>query len=375
MKKFEIFIIGPMGEDKDNPEEESTPISKHVGNIKLALQSIKEDIAPRGEVIDIYAPTDGMSDVESYVFNRIDSADLAVADITARSPSVMYELSFFHALGTPIIIIDDKERGERDTPFYLRGANILRVDNFEVDSLAPALEKRLRAFFNSDNDQRFSENPIRKFYSAPLVEAAGASAVARGYYWNLIDPVINAGFGVIASHPDENLAKLKIVKPSESFVVNEDLKKYGDIAARWNNGEKLFEHEWNINYAGRSRGVKAYKIGNNIYDYPRAIGALERSPRLRRVTGRKTPGESTRISAERLTAARERVSSQLVKYFMAVLEDEIGDNAKQVFEDRVEFISLDDFAREVSTLPVKPSNTAGRSFVQRFLKWIRGADV
>jgi len=139
------------------------------------------------------------------------------------------------------------------------------------------------------------------------VEAAGASAVGRGYYWNLIDPVINAGFGVIASHTNENLGKLKIVKPSENFVINEDLKRYGEIAARWNNGESLEEHEWNINYAGRSRGVKAYKIGNNIYDYPRTIGSLERSPRLRRVTGKKKPGDAARVSEDRLAAHTESV--------------------------------------------------------------------
>lgn len=375
MKKFEIFIIGPMGEDKDNPEEESTPISKHVGNIKLALQSIRDDVAPSGEIIDIYAPTDGMSDIEAYVFNRIDSADLAIADITARSPSVMYELSFFHALGTPIIILDDKERKKEDIPFYLKGANILRIKDFEVETLSEALRLRLLAFFNENNDQDFSENPIRKFYSAPLVEAAGASAVGRGYYWNLIDPVINAGFGVIASHTNENLGKLKIVKPSENFVINEDLKRYGEIAARWNNGESLEEHEWNINYAGRSRGVKAYKIGNNIYDYPRTIGSLERSPRLRRVTGKKKPGDAARVSEDRLAAARERVSSQLVRYFLEVLDDEIHRNAKQIFEDRVEFISLDDFEKEIDALPTRPASNPPPSFFDRMLNWIRGANM
>jgi nucleoside 2-deoxyribosyltransferase len=37
------------------------------------------------------------------VFSAIDLSDLVVADISHRSPNVMYELAFAHALGIPTI--------------------------------------------------------------------------------------------------------------------------------------------------------------------------------------------------------------------------------------------------------------------------------
>lgn len=351
---YEVFIIGPMGKDKDKlPSDddiaEQPKLSEHIENLYSAAQDVLPLVVGDEIEVDVYSPHDGESDIETYVFNRIDSADLAIADITMRSPSVMYELAFFHALGTPVIVVDDGSVIDAKRPFYLTGANILTVDNFTVEELKAKLEPRLRRFFDPEDDQDFSANPLSKFYRAPLVEAAGAAAVGRGYFYNMIMAILGADAGVVARYTEEAGTIFKVIKPSPSFTVNQDLKRFGEIAAKWNGGNKLEEQKWDISARGRERIVSAYKIESTIYDYPRTIGSLERSPRYNRA-GAKRPGNKGVVSPERLQAARDRVAGQLVHFFQEYLDSEIETNSGMIFRDQLDFITLDEFEAEVDAL-------------------------
>lgn len=344
---FEVFVIGPMGAEKDDPQEQATPISQHMRAIKQALDTVLPACVKPSELeSNVFTPEDGGSEIETYVFNRIDSADLAVADITARSPSVMYELAFFHALGTPVIILDYDDGAGGKVPFYLRGANILRVPDFEVETLEKAFEGRLRMFFDETDDQDFALNPLTRFYSAPLVEAAGAATIARGYFLNLIDPILSNSGGVMSQEENAAIRTLNVVRPENLLNFNEELQVFARIARDWNGGESLQETHWEVVVSGRRRKVTAYLLGNAIYDFPRTINALTNAPRMQRVL-QKIPGSAGYVSETRLELNRLRVTSQLQRHFFDVLLEEIRRHAPRLYANRIRFISLRQFADDL----------------------------
>lgn len=355
MEEFDVFVIGPMGKEKDKGVEQNTPISRHIRNIKRALNKILPDIVPSGTRVDVRIPQDGRTDIVDFVFNKIDGAELIVADISTLSPSVMYELAYAHALGTPVIIIDDASMAdERGTPFYLQGAQIIRVESFEepddedqLGELAQKLRAVLKAFFNTQDDQNFALNPLTGFYSAPLVEAAGAATIARGYFRNLVSTVIDAN-GLMSLHSSQEIKGFALLIPSPQIAVNDDLKRIGAATTRWNKGEQLPETVWEFDFAGRKRKVSAMYIDGVIYDYPRTLGSLENSPRLTRVTQARQAGGGLVDPAIRLRA-RLRVTSKLVDYFVKTVRSEVLRNQDRVFSDSYEELTLDQFEQRLTS--------------------------
>ncbi len=352
--EFDVFVIGPMGKNKDLGGEQDTPISEHIRHIRRALLKILPDVVPVGTKSDVRIPQDGRVDIVDFVFNKIDGAEMIVADISTLSPSVMYELAYAHALGTPVIIIDDEEMAQqRGTPFYLQGAQIIRVSSFEepddddrLGELAQRLRAALKTYFNREDDQDFALNPLTGFYSAPLVEAAGAATIARGYFRNMVSPVIDATG--LMSHPDKGeISKFCMLTPSPLISVNDDLKRVGQITSKWNKGAELQETVWKFNFAGRERKVSAMYIDGVVYDYPRTVGSLENSPRLTRVTQSRTVGGGV-IDPEIRLRARMRVTSKLVEYFIQTVRNEVVRNQDRVFTDCYEELTLDAFEDRLS---------------------------
>lgn len=332
---FDVFIIGPMGNSKNDPHESKTPISQHMKNIKEALKIALVKFKKPGE-FNIYSPTDNGNDIEGYVFSQIDSSELAVADISSRSPSVMYELAYFHALGTPVILIDDIDNRGSSIPFYLRGIIVAR-SKFDVPSLVESLTERLDIFFNGHKRQDFTTNPITKFYGAPLVEISGATTIARSYFRNLIAGFLNINSGVINDFPDDGISHLCVVRPTDDLQINANLKDFGDaIRKRLGPVAVARETSWDIRVAGRSRTISAHLVGNVAYDFPRTIGALSNSPRLSRL--RKTPT---------LADIRSKIERALIDRFF----DEIvsmTNNDDSLFSDKLEIITLDEFRQRMA---------------------------
>lgn len=344
MSEFDVFVIGPMGKDKDDPAEKSTPISDHMRIIEVALRKVLPRHLPEGG-FTIATPEHGGMMIEDYVFNKIDGAEFAIADISARSPSVMYELAFLHSLGTPFILIDDLERNERDVPFYCRGANIIRLNKFTVRSLISALDKRFATYFKGDQD--FSLNPIEQFYGTPLAELSGASAIATGYYDNFVSGFVHRVGGVFAREAlkgkdGRQLKSFKMIKPSLDFNPNRDLANFGRIARERGVCE---ETEFLIDIAGRTRSIYSYCIDDVIYDYPRTVSNLGSSPRLSRLALRE--GTYTGAVAAQAREARAKILRELIVRFNTHINRLIAINRGDLFTDRFEMISLDQFEQEI----------------------------
>lgn len=314
MSSFNVFVIGPMGREKDMPGEESTPISQHMQNIKSALLEVIPRYTKNSR---IYSPLDGGSHITDFVFAQIDDADLGVADITTRSPSVMYELAIFHALGIPVIVIDDGTVNENRIPFYLKDVNILQVRDFSVSTLISELNNRIFMLFNDDDEQNFSLNPITGFYSAPLVEVSGADAVARGYFDNLIHPILNASGGVISKYSDLDISKFCVIRPSNNLHIQDDLRDFRKIASKAPQEEEREERVFSVRIGGYNRKVNVYLIGNTLYDYPRTIGMLANSPRFIRLTKSKTGKPIS--NPELALRKRDRLAEKLIKYFFETI--------------------------------------------------------
>src|SRR5258708_4765402 len=80
--------------------------------------------------------------LDQRVYNQIAKADLLVAEMTGRDPSVFYETGYAHALGKTVILLT--ERAE-DIPFDLKQYPHI-VHGGHLTDLRRDLEKRVRHF-------------------------------------------------------------------------------------------------------------------------------------------------------------------------------------------------------------------------------------
>lgn len=277
---------------------------------------------------EVYTPEGGGADIVDYVFGHIDDADVAVADITRRSPSVMYEMAYFHALGTPVIVIDDNSLA-LESPFYLRGTNVIRTDDFSVGSLLKIFNERFQKFFADYDPQDFSLNPITKFYSAPLVEISGAATIARGYFRNFIEPILHQNYGVISSYKDEHISKLYIVKPTNILSVAEDIREFRAVM------KGRSEVTFTIRDSGEDRAISAYLVDNAIIDYPRTAGMLSTSPRLGRIKVRHG------LSKKKVEDVKSKMIERLLSVFFESI-DNIIENRDDLYKTYIEYIDLNE---------------------------------
>lgn len=334
---FNVFVIGPMGADKDSVGESGTPISQHMTNIAAALRTIMPTYVTPPKRWEVFSPHEGATDIAEYVFTHIDDAELAVADITTRSPSVMYELSFFHSLGTPVIIIDDGSIPDA-LPFYLKGANILRVVDFSVEKLVPALNERLQKFFNPDNIQDFSINPIKTFYGAPLMEISGAATIARGYYTNFIARIIDKYSGLAANYDDGPIKKLFIVRPSG------DLDDSSDMDLFMRSMPNKMQHKFEVRGVKEFRPLSAYYDGRAIFDLPRTVYTLSHSPRLQRL--KRAMDEIVGANELRKKEMVQRGLEGLVERFYTTIRSRVAED-ENANKKLLEIISIEEIEAHV----------------------------
>lgn len=336
-----VFVIGPMGQDKDDPVEQRTPISRHMSNIEAALAEAFKLIPAYSA--EVNTPHHGGADIVDTAFNWIDRADLAVADITSRSPSVMYELAFFHALGTPVIVLDDER--EKHIPFYLKDANILRVRDFEIPALTVALFERLKIFFDRSADQNFSANPISKFYSAPLIEISGSATIARGYFGSFIRPILDSSSGVVHQIGARNVRRVIVIRPEPGFDVSEDGDHLKAILTEANSGEPIAETVWTIPAKGRERKVSSYYLGGLIVDYPRTITTITGSPRMQRLINRSAISAGSSF-VDPLIAETDmlKIQESLITFFFNSIVKDIQTNQENLFWRKYQVMTLNQLA-------------------------------
>jgi hypothetical protein len=90
------------------------------------------------------------------LYERIETSDLIICDITHVNPNVMYELGYAHALSKPVILIS---RTSEHAPFDIRSVRTLYYSEEIAD--ATTFRRELEALIRDamDHPERFSSRP------------------------------------------------------------------------------------------------------------------------------------------------------------------------------------------------------------------------
>jgi hypothetical protein len=347
--KFNIFVIGPMGAAADNRsllEKFSDRFrgrspdrrEEHIPNIGEAARQALKALQFRDDQFEIYIPTEllGGSIVEN-VFSKIDEADFAIADISHRSANVFYEVAFFNALGTPVILLDLQGR---DIPFYWRQDSIVGLKDFSVGSIEPQLTGILRSYFNANDPVQLSNNLITRFYGAPLVDISAAAGVAVGFFENFARPVLMQGQGALAL-PANGVDHLLILRPDRINDLDSDRDNIKEQLAR---GERKTLSA----PVHPRREVTAQVLGDIIVDFPTPLYAMFRAPRYVKLRDRLRNAQH--FSAAAREAAHAKMEAKIIASYFRTL-DWLVNNEADLAKRKISVVSLEDFrARGVDSV-------------------------
>jgi hypothetical protein len=321
---FDIFIIGPMAKKGD-----AVVPSTHTGIIKQAVLDI---IAAHGlaDVVTVTAPDDlGGSVIASDVFSRLDAAELVIADLSQRSPNVLYELAFADALGLPTLLVcDDKT----DVPFYFLPRRVQRVPRITRKAVTKAIADPLVAAVGASGGHDIFSNPLRDFYEAPVVDISAAAGLAVGYYFNFVHDIIK-NQGILDANPGRVSALLIVVASTLSNHAADRVAIEARVA-------ELVGREVRDDQLQRALGTRPFTVkvvDGLIFDVPSAPYALGHSPRVRQLRQRlNRPG----VSPDARTVPVTRMTRSLLATFVRELQSQIdGDHNTRA--DRVLIATTD----------------------------------
>jgi hypothetical protein len=279
-----IFIIGPMSDATGKPLENTY-------NIKAALEGIFRDHGGPIEIkLDIPEELYG-SDIPRDVFTAIDLSDLVIADISHRSPSVMYELAFAHALGIPTMLIDirdaaasDPQQPKKREVFYLRQDRTLRPSSGSPDDIRAELEPFIQNWLPGGSE--LTSNPLIRFYGIPIVDVSAVAGIALGNAENFVAPLMTAIDGRIEQthegKPAGIPAAVVVVLPDSLDSLNEEERSVQATLQREFGANDLL-HQRLIASTPRGPRTVPFYVAGAFVDVPRTLITLRRSRRVQRL--------------------------------------------------------------------------------------------
>lgn len=336
--KFQVLVVGPIGAGHDKrspwrrrldrmqgrPEER---FEDHLPNMEAAARRALMELGLRDDQFEVFNPLIQGGNIVENVFALIDDADFAIADISTDSPNVFYEIAFFNALGTPVVLLN---LDGREIPFYWRQESVVFLPTYSVETIARELVKIWRGYFNADEPAQLSTNLITRFYGAPLVDISAASGVAVGFFENFARPVLTEGQGVLAL--GENQAdRLLVIRPERINDHDSDLRAIeARLAGAQNRTLKAPAHK---------RGqVTARMLDRVIVDFPTPLYAMFRAPRYVKLRNRLRDAEHF-AQRERAYA---RMEGKIIASYFRTLEWLI-DGDPTLAKRRFTVVSLRDF--------------------------------
>lgn len=334
------------------PDGAGLPYSDHLKNIWSALNRIRVEIEATDPSIHIrlnQPELDETGMITNRVFGMIDGAELAIMDVSAGSPSVMYELAMLHALGTPCIPVMLKVAdGKAKVPFYLKDTRMAQVSAFTEQALYKALGDKVRTAIKGGGPGADpSRNPMTDFYDLPLVDISATTGLATGYFENFIQHVIRDVGGVFAAL-DYEVEKFVILRPDRlsdtgdlKNRVKSRLRKAGvDVTRVTKDGKAVYEEEAQV------RGeMLIFRAGRFLFDIPSPIKVQLSSPRYKRMK-KEADLNARGPFQEETEAVLEKHEQLLLDKFFAALRY-LARNGQNVNPNRMAFMSLDDFVAAV----------------------------
>lgn len=326
-KIFKVFVIGPMF--REGKGSDGVKYSDQVINIVNAVNLIGADLKREHEIdLDVSAPDRRLRDIQhipEFALGEIDLCDFAVADISGRSPSVMYEIAVLHALGTPTLLIDQRPARIEDAVYYLKDITVRDVESFSIENIRAELNSPIRVLTGVDDGPRqdYALNKITEYYrDIPLVDARAISGIATGYYANFLRHVLHP-LGPLAS--DHTLEEMVILTPKK---IEDNHGASVKNMLKTELGDKLQAFDFQSVF---NRKARADRLENMLLDYPTPIDSLSLSPHFQRVTARLSPKELDRYRERMILAFQDIIEKLCAK----------GDAIKVP-----KFVPLDDFLQK-----------------------------
>lgn len=296
MRTISVVVLGPMGGEKQGAGQ--VPVQEHMRNMVSAVNQCAINLRFVGKPlrpVPVTAEKNPGGAISPFVLMHIDQADVAIVDISVRSPSVMYEIAILHALGKPTVLIDYTSQ-VGDPPFYLKGQQIRGVSDFTVEELTRAFMEVFSAFIAEGVAGAVWANAISDFYTVPLSDAFAASGLATGHFHNFIRWIISDGYGAITllqgGHDPQigPLSQLIIIRPKSLQEVDETKAALGRIAG--------YRSNVRLSSPNFPRGAVVLNVlPPYIVDFPQPLESINSSlsfTRLRELLIDMNPAESER---------------------------------------------------------------------------------
>lgn len=242
-RKATVFVLMPFSKGEFDDLYEKA--------IKIACESVGAKCSRLDKEIIPERITDEL-------YNKIDRADILVADVTRGNPNVYYEIGFAHGLGKNVILIKNRNDPE-SFPFDTKDFQHVLYES--ADGLKDDLERRIDKYshnpeannWNSDfhkaRIKRFvpeqyegftaASNPIEKIIE-PLLSMNSPinikmMGVALHRSWPLIESLLEDNY---LGKWGENLLTLEIAYLRKEWVE----KRRNVIKSDWENRIKRFEN-------------------------------------------------------------------------------------------------------------------------------------
>ncbi len=303
MEKFSIFIIGPMAGEFAG----QTAAIKEGAEKALAAVKFPQPFEVR--IPDTLAGSNIVQDV----FHKIDTADLAIADISNRSPNVFYEIALFDTLGTPTIMLEKTAGGKKllPLPFYWQHSRVHQIAKFSPATIAKKLRDVFRNFVSGDDPLNLTANPITEFYDVPLIDLSAASGLAVGYYDNFVRHMLMEKQGVLAL-PQNNLKKLIVVRPGRIEGFQQDDDAVGQLfpSAKDFTAMAPTQRRGKVYLARVADGV--------VIDIPTPLYSLQQSPRFK--TLRKRLSYFQNLTQEASDTILRKLEEKMISAFFRTLD-------------------------------------------------------
>ena len=193
----DILVLGPMVQTTEQGELVAPSRTEAV---KKVIEGIVGEITAGDPTlkVNVAAPEDADTPlIVPGVLNAIEKADLVVIDLTGDKPNVAYEAGIVHALGLPHLFVT----GDPKPPFYFRPvqhiANLKAQDGYRrEDKIHQRLRDRIRDFVAPGTviqAMNFTDNELTQYYGLPIVDVAGPSGLAAGYFRNAVRRFVRKG--------------------------------------------------------------------------------------------------------------------------------------------------------------------------------------
>jgi hypothetical protein len=376
---FDILILGPMALKRRGvvvPEPRTLDLKRLVEEIVADIHADPGADAPRFRVM---APDDRTANViVPGVLDLIEQAELVILDLSRGRPNVTYEAALVHALGLPHILITE----DRQPPFYFQPVE--HIAGFRVEAgYDPALpshaalrRKIVDAVTKPGVAADFARNQITEYFDVPIIDIAGPSGLAAGYYSNSvrrfvrpggffhaprrIAPPARAVAGEALPEQTMQIGHYFAVSPpgglmksqgDDTRALQEALASRG-LGLRFATIQRLPNDAEDMRDFGASLLLRGGELVEPVVvmEIPSTLYALQYAPRLRRLDKRVHDGVAKQV----LDVLRQRHLQAMLASFAKNMSFQIDQDKRKEEPNRFHMITLDKLDDELCKIDILP---------------------